>query len=293
MVAILINEFLKVTVKSSGAELISIKNTLANKEYLWQGSPDYWARRAPILFPIVGKLKDNKYKIDGSSFEMPQHGFARDMMFETIDQQNTSLTFVLNSNKETLKSYPFNFALTVKYSLNKNKVMVTYNVENTDEKTLFFSIGAHPAFICPLENHEKISDYFIEFEKPEKISRAVLKDGLLTNEQESFLENESKFQLHETIFDKDAIICKELKSSKVSLKSLKSNHRITLDYSGFPYLAFWSKSPAAPFICLEPWYGLADNINSSGDFISKEGIMSLAKGKSFECSYSIEISNKK
>ncbi len=293
MVAILINEFLKVTVKSSGAELVSIKSTFKNKEYLWQGDPKFWARRAPVLFPIVGKVNGNKYRFEGKEYELPQHGFARDMIFDLIDQQDTSLTFILKSNDQTLAVYPFRFELIVNYRLEKNRVIVNYQVKNTDDQTIFFSIGAHPAFNCPLESNETLNDYIIEFEKEETVNRVVLEEGLITQQTESFLKNEKSFSLSEELFDKDAIILKNARSSQVSLKSKKSGHKITVDYTGFPYIAFWTKKGGAPFVCIEPWYGIADNAGFNGALNEKEGIKPLAKGKTFESEFTIEITSPK
>jgi galactose mutarotase-like enzyme len=289
MVAIIINECLKVTVKSSGAELVSIKNTFTNKEYLWQGDPEFWGRRAPILFPIVGKVNGNKYRIDGDSYHLPQHGFARDMHFERIDQQDNTLTYLLKSNEEILKVYPYKFELTVTYRLERNKVIVSYEVKNTDDKNIWFSIGAHPAFNCPLEKNESIADYYLEFEKTENAEAFVLSDGLITEKKVPVLNGTNKLPLSTGLFDQDALIFKDLRSSVVKLKSNKSAHEVVLDYTGFPYLAFWSKKGGAPFVCIEPWYGIADRAGYSGEYKDKDGIKSLAKGKKFNSEYSIEI----
>ena len=289
MVAIIINECLKLTAKSSGAELVSIKNTFTNKEYLWQGDPEFWGRRAPILFPIVGKVNGNKYKIEGNTYNLPQHGFARDMHFERIDQQDNTLTYLLKSNEETLKVYPFKFELTVTYKLDKNKVVVSYEVKNTDDKNIWFSIGAHPAFNCPLEKNETINDYYLEFEKTENADACVLKDGLITEKMIPVLKNTNKLQLSTELFENDALIFKNLRSSIVKLKSNKSGHEVIVDFTGFPYLAFWSKSGGAPFVCIEPWYGIADTVGYSGEFKEKDGIKNLAKGKKFNSEYTIEI----
>jgi len=288
MVAILINECLKVSVKSSGAELISLKKTMANKEFLWQGDPAFWGRRAPVLFPIVGRLAGNKYHSDDEVYELPQHGFARDMHFDLVDQQDQSLTYKLTSSEETLKLYPYNFELTIEYKLQKSKLIVSYEVKNTDDKTIYFSIGAHPALRCPIEQDEEFTDYYLEFEKKETVNRYLLTDGLLNGKSESVLNNENILPLSVDLFTgKDAIIFKDLKSSVVSLKSKKSSHKITMDFAGFPYLGVWTKP--GPFICLEPWFGVADQIGFEGQFKDKEAMRSLVKGKTFKCEYSIDV----
>jgi galactose mutarotase-like enzyme len=289
MVAIIINEFLKLTVKSSGAEMVSLKNTITNKEYLWQGIPQFWARRAPVLFPIVGKVNNNVYRVDSNEYELPQHGFARDMHFDLIDQIDNTLTYVLRSNSETLKVYPFKFELYIKYCLEENKVKISYEVKNTDNNTIWFSLGAHPAFNCPLEKNEKMSDYYLEFEKEETVNTKLLSDGLLTGEESPILKNQKTIPLSKELFEGDALIFDNLRSSSVSLKSYKNNHSIKVDYAGFPWLGIWSKKGGAPFVCIEPWVGVADKQGYQGDFKDKLAIRSLAKGKKFSAEYSIEI----
>ncbi|HEX8548183.1 MAG TPA: aldose 1-epimerase family protein [Cytophagaceae bacterium] len=290
MIAILINEFLKVTVKNSGAELISLKNTMTNKEYLWQGDPNFWGRRAPVLFPIVGKVNRNKYKVDGTSYELPQHGFARDMHFEQIDHQESTLAYLLKSNDQTLKVYPYKFELLIKYQLERNRLIVSYDVKNIDDKVIYFSIGAHPAFNCPLEKNEKFEDYYLEFEKKETASRCLLQDGLISDKSAPVLKDQNTLPLDVSLFNEDAIIFKELRSREVAIKSKKSNHQIKMDFTGFPYFAIWSKKGGAPFVCLEPWFGIADKAGFTGEYKEKDGIRSLSKGKSFHGEYSIEIS---
>ena len=289
MIAIIINEFLKLTVKSSGAEMVSIKNTITSKEYLWQGDPTFWARRAPILFPIVGKVHENTYTIDGQKYELPQHGFARDMHFELVDHVENSLTYVLKSNVETLKIYPYKFELYVRYSLEDNKVLVNYEVKNCDEQTIWFSLGAHPAFNCPLEANEKFSDYYLEFEKEETVSTKLLDNGLRNGKEMPMLKNQKTIPLQKDLFDNDALIFDDLRSSAISLKSYKSKHSIKMDFAGFPYLGIWSKKGGSPFICIEPWLGIADTVGYLGEFKDKMGMRSLSKGKSFVAGYSLEI----
>lgn len=228
MVAIMINEFLKLTVKSSGAEMISIRNCISNKEYLWQGDPNFWARRAPVLFPIVGKVKNNQYKFEGENYQLPQHGFARNMHFELIDKVENSLTYVLKNDDETAKVYPFKFELYIKYSLEDNKVIVSYEVKNTDSKTIWFVLGAHPAFNCPMEKNEKFTDYYLEFEKSETVSTKILSDGLVTDKETALLVNQQTLPLSKELFDNDALILENLKSRLVTLKSYKSTHQLSL-----------------------------------------------------------------
>jgi len=287
MIGSIENDFLKISVKNSGAELISIKNKKNNYEYIWQGNPKFWARRAPILFPIVGKLKDNSYQAEGKSFQMLQHGFARDMHFELAEKKSSSLTYSLKYSPETLKNYPYKFELLIKYDLSKNKLKISYEVKNLDSKKIYFSIGGHPAFNCPIVSNEKFNDYFLEFDVKEHAERYVLKDGLLTDNKEPILKDEKILPLTQELFAKDALVFKNLKSDHVTLKSRRSKVKIHFNFKGFPYIGIWSKP--GPFVCIEPWYGHADNENATGELKDKEGILSIEKGKVFDCHYSIEI----
>jgi galactose mutarotase-like enzyme len=287
MISSIENEFLKISAKDSGAELISIKNKKNNLEYLWQGDPQFWGRRAPVLFPIVGKLNANKYKAEGNSYELPQHGFARDAYFDISEKQDAFLTFILKSNPETLKVYPYKFELHISYKLIKNRIEVIYEVRNTDDKKIWFSIGAHPAFNCPIDPKLKFGDYFLEFEIEENADKYLLEDGLLNGKKEKLLNKEKKIQLTDKTFLNDAIIFKNLKSSVISLKSNASPASLNFNFKGFPFLGIWSKP--GPFVCIEPWFGHADMVNFSGELKDKEGIQGLGKGASFSCSYSVEI----
>jgi galactose mutarotase-like enzyme len=287
MISTIENEFLKVSAKDSGAELISIKNKKNNIEYLWQGDPKFWGRRAPVLFPIIGKLNGNKYKVEENTYELPQHGFARDAYFDISQKEDTSFTFTLKSNSETLKVYPYQFELNIRYKLIKNKIEISYEVKNEDDKKIWFSIGAHPAFNCPLDPKATLSDYFLEFEKEETLEKYLLEDGLLSGKKEKMLNNENKIKLTKEVFLNDAIIFKNMKSSSVSLKSSFSSASINFNFEGFPFLGIWSKP--GPFVCIEPWYGHADMVGFSGELKDKEGIQSLNKNGTFNCSYSVEI----
>jgi len=287
MIGSIENDFLKISVKNSGAELISIKNKKNNYEYLWQGDPKFWARRAPVLFPIVGKLKENTYTIDSKQYQLLQHGFARDMHFDQVEKESSFLIYGLKHSPETLKNYPYKFELFIKYDLKKNTLRVTYEVRNMDSKKMYFSIGGHPAFNCPMVPNEKFNDYFLEFDTKENAERFLLKDGLLTGAKEAVLKDEKTLPLTHDLFAKDALVFKDLKSESVVLKSRRSKVKVNFNFKGFPALGIWSKP--GPFICIEPWYGHADYENAAGELKDKDGILSLEKGKIFSCEYSVEI----
>lgn len=282
---------LKIQTKKEGAELTSIKQN--DKEMLFQGAQvldnkgnAFWKRQAPILFPIVGQLKNSKTEIEGKTYEMSQHGFARDMKFEEISKTENKHHYMLKYNEETLKKYPYKFELHVIYEIVKDTLIVTYKVKNIDEKSIYFGLGGHPAFDCNYSNGE----YEIAFEEQEnEIEFLKLKDGLIDTEKADNILEDNKIYLKENTFDNDAVIMKNIKSNKVVLQNHKTNKKILeFDFTGFPYLALWSKK-GAPFVCIEPWQNTADRIDSTQIYKDKENIIKLEKNKEFECEYSIEF----
>ena len=270
---------LEIKTKKSGAELTSIK--LNGKEKLHQGE-SHWKRHAPILFPIVGQLKNGKTIINNNEYEMSQHGFARDMEFEEIEQNK----FLLKSSKETLEKFPFKFELHVQYTINENELTTTYTVINKDKQTMSFGLGGHPAFICEYST----GDYQIQFNQNEdSIEFMQLENGLISNEKAPNILKENAIDLLPNTFENDAIIMKNIKSNKVTLFNKNENKKILeFDFTGFPYLAFWSKK-GAPFVCIEPWYSIADRVNTEGLFEEKENILKLEPEEKFECSYKVNF----
>ena len=287
---ILENEYLKLEIVSLGAELKSVYDKKMRKEILYEGTSEYWNRSAPILFPIVGKLKDNSYSIEDEKFELPQHGFARNMDFKVSKKTESEIILTLCFDEETLKVYPFNFELQVLYILTKNEVITKYKVINLDDKKIPFSIGAHPGFICPINENEAFEDYYLEFEQEETLNRHLLntENGLFNSKTELVLVNSTILKLDYSYFEKDAIVFRNMKSSWIKIKSSKSDYCLKFIFKNYPYFGIWTKSNA-PFICLEPWHGIADSENSSGSFIEKEGINLLEKNQNFECEYSFEV----
>ena len=284
---------LKIQTKKSGAELTSIQYN--GKEMLFQGAKVldsngniYWKRQAPILFPIVGQLKNSQTQIEGKIYEMSQHGFARDMDFEEISKTENEHHYMLKYNEETLKKYPYKFELNIIYEVIEDTLTVIYQVKNIDDKTIYFGLGGHPAFNCNYSNGE----YKIVFpEKEENIEFLKLKDGLIDTEKAENILQDNKIFLKEDTFDNDAVIMKNLKSNKVTLQNHKTNKKILeFDFTGFPYLALWSKK-GAPFVCIEPWQNTADRIDSTQIYKDKEDIIELLKDKEFECKYSIKFLN--
>lgn len=282
---------LEIITTPSGAELTSIK--YHGEEFLHQGEKVldsngkvYWKRRAPILFPIVGSLKNNTTIINGEKFEMLQHGFARDMKFDILKISEREHIYVLKYNQETLKMYPFKFELYVSYLIDNNKLIVKYKVKNLDDKTMFFGIGGHPAFAINLKENK----YRLEFdEKEENAKFYQLDNGLISYKNnyinKSIMSNEKSISIGKDTFTHDAIIMGNLKSKKIRLIE-NNNTRLVLDFTGFKYLGIWSKKNA-PFICIEPWYTTADYTDSNSIFEEKKENIKLEENEEFECSYSI------
>lgn len=292
MIIKLQNEFLIVNLVEHGAELTSIKEKKDNTEYLWTADSAVWARHAPILFPIVGKVKNNEYKIDDITYKLGQHGFARDFKFTVIESDKEKVLLRLSFSEESLKLYPYKFELEVQYLLHDNNLEVKYLVRNVDSRDIYFSIGAHPGFNCPINSEEvtEFDDYYFEFDNKETAELILIsKDGLIKREKETFFKDENKIAISKELFKRDALIFNKLKSKKISLKNNKNSKAITMDFSGFPYMGLWSKPEGAPFVCIEPWFGHADYEDFQGDFREKEGVLKLNKGEEFCCKYSISI----
>jgi galactose mutarotase-like enzyme len=284
---ILENDFIKIQLEPVGAELKSVYCKQAEKEILYDGKSPFWNRSAPVLFPIVGRLKENKYKLEGKFYDLSQHGFARNETFEVIEQGENFVVFSLKSSARSLEIFPFDFELQITYKIDNEKVTTGYTVINSGVKELKFSIGAHPGFVCPMGENENFNDYYLEFEEQEKLERHLLNcdTGLFTGETELLGEHSSILNLDYTPFLKDAIVFKNLKSTWIKLKSKKSSYCLTFTFENFPFFGIWTKENA-PFICLEPWCGLADSENSSQEFDQKEGINYLPAGEKFVREYS-------
>jgi len=283
------NDQLKVIVSTKGAELQSIKSQTTNLEYLWQGDATYWERRSPILFPIVGKLKGDAYILGDKKYSLRQHGFARNMEFELLERSAHCLIYHLKASDESKESYPFDFELSVTYFLQETRLTTRYSVENPADKSLFFSIGAHPAFNCPLREGEKQSDYSLMFEEKETLERQLISNGLRTGDRALTLKDEKELPIADDLFDQDALIFDEIKSNQVAIcKDLSPI--LTVIFDEFEYLGIWSKSKASPFVCIEPWLGIADHVLHSGELTQKEGIIELKPKEVFTAQYHIVFS---
>jgi galactose mutarotase-like enzyme len=286
---VLENQLLKVAVNPIGAELDSVFHKEFGLEYMWSGNSNFWGKKSPVLFPIVGSLKENTYFFEGQKYQLSRHGFARERVFILEKQDADSLLFTLQYDSDTLKKYPFKFLFQIKYKLVENKLSVTYIVENQSLTTMPFSVGAHPAFKIPLADDTTYEDYFLEINKKETFGRYPLSiDGLIESKSNIFLEDDSKIPLKKELFYADAVVLKDVKSTKMSIKSDKTKHGLTMDFEGFPYFGIWAAKDA-PFVCLEPWCGIADTVLTNQNFVEKEGINLLEVGSVFERTWSIEM----
>jgi len=276
------NSTLTASVKHAGAELFSLKDN-QNQEYIWEGNPDFWGKHSPVLFPIVGTLKNNAYSINGKEYELPRHGFARDMEFQLIDKTENSAVFSLQSNSETLKKYPFDFELQLIYTLNETALDIAYKVINKSETKIPFSIGAHPAIALP----ENFENYSFQFEKEEDLKYSLLENDLISNKTESLQTIENLVPLNYKLFENDALVFKTLESNSLTILE-NSKPYIKVDFAGFPSLGIWTKNQA-PFVCIEPWFGYSDTAENSGNLFEKEGILILDAKETFNSKFSIQI----
>ncbi|MBQ4645557.1 MAG: aldose 1-epimerase family protein [Clostridia bacterium] len=273
------NDILKISVDTHGAELSSIFNKNRNKEMLWHGDPQFWGRKSPVLFPVVGKYKNGKTTYNGKEYALGQHGFARDSEFTLVEQNETKLVFALESSEETLTKYPFKFRLICSFELENDKIIVGWKVENTDDKTIHFSIGAHPAFYC-----EKSKTVLTMNADNLKYS-LVNADGLYTPEK---YDVENSFVLHDNIFDKDALIIENSNVTEVSLIDDNKKY-ITVKFDA-PLFGIWSPTKKnAPFVCIEPWYGRCDRADFNGDITEREWSNTLSVNETWYKEYEIII----
>ncbi len=291
MIYSLENACIKITASTHGGEIHSITSINEEIEYLWNGDPEYWKYHAPILFPIVGKVIDSKYRVDGKIYELPQHGLARTSEFKLISKTEDEIIFELNYSEESLKVYPYKFSLKSKYKLEDNTVNVTYNVKNTDDRTIYFSIGAHPAFICPIDNsNDTLEDCYLQFNERESSKKMIItKDGYLSHKRDKCLNSTDKLMLSKDLFKDDALVFDDLKSDKITIRSKNNDRALIVDFEEFTYMGIWAPKDGAPFVCIEPWFGHADYENFEGELSEKEGILSLEPGKEFSCTYKITV----
>lgn len=287
---ILKNDLAVVEIKKLGAEVVSFKKLENDCEYMWNGDDKYWSGKAPVLFPIVCAVNNGEIKVDGQIHKVGNHGFARKSEFELIEESDTEAVYRLSYNENTLAMYPFKFNLYIHYTLEGTKLNIDYKVENVDNKEMYFQIGTHPGFNCPLGNDGKFEDYYLEFECNETLERLFMNDAnvLINDKSEVVLKNKNILPLTRELFKDGALVFRNMNSKKIVLKSKASEKSVTLSYEKLSYLGLW-QAKDAEFICIEPWHGIADVEGYSGEFKEKEMIIALQQGASFECNHNIEI----
>ena len=267
MLKILKNNNTTITINPKGAELVQIEKN--STTYIWDIDETYWNKTSPILFPIVGTLKNNSYHFQGKNYNLSRHGFARDYQFTILDDTENKVVFSLQSNDETLKVYPFLFELLIIYTLNEKGLSIEYQVKNLSDTSMPFSLGAHPAF--KIEGN--FEDYSLEFESNESLITHHLHYDLLSGVTSCIKLEDKQLKLNYNWFKNDAIILKNHPTSSINI--LKNNKFLLhINFKDFPYLGIWTKKDA-PFICIEPWLGIADSISSTRNILEKEGIQLL------------------
>lgn len=276
------NNVISAQINTLGAELCSLKNT-ENKDFIWEGDPAYWGKHSPVLFPIVGTLKNNTYTHNNKEYILTRHGFARDMEFELVDQTANTATFSIQSNSTTLASYPFQFELQIQYTLFNSTLEIAYKVINKDNSAIPFSIGAHPAFALP----GNFENYSLKFEKAEPLEYTLLENDLVSTQTETIDTISNSVPLTYKLFERDALIFKKLQSNSLTIVE-KEKPFLKVHFEDFPNLGIWTKVGAS-FLCIEPWFGYSDTIKSNGNIFEKEGIIILKTGDNFQTKFSIEI----
>jgi len=283
------NDHLKVRINEKGAELNSLISNDTGLEYMWSGDPAFWGKTSPILFPIVGALKKDTYSYQNKLYTLTRHGFARDSTFRIVAQQEDAVIFSFSSTPGSREKYPFDFELEIGYRLIADNLEVNYTVENTGPDVLYFSIGAHPAFKVPLVKGTAYEDQYLEFNETENSGRwPIVAEGLIKTTPTPFLRHTSILKLTRTLFNEDALVFKDLKSDKVSIKSKAHAHGLDFHFAGFPYLGIWA-AKNADFVCIEPWCGIADSVLHDQELISKEGIVKISKDESWTRSWKIRV----
>lgn len=282
------NNYLKIKTDANGAELCSIMDR-NGKEYLWQADPAFWKRHSPVLFPIVGSLWNGEFHVDGQTYKMSQHGFARDNRFQLIDKKDDEVWYAFQYNEETLKAYPYKFRLEIGYRLEANKITVIWKVQNMDDKEIYFQIGAHPAFYYPDYGTDGERGYF-RFNVKDSFKYLLIgeKSCASLTEHTQKLEN-GLMKLDSHTFDKDAFIVNNNQLTSVSLLDKNKKPYISLNFET-PVTGLWSPpSKNAPFVCIEPWYGRCDREHFTGEFKDRDNVNALAINEKFEAKYTITI----
>jgi galactose mutarotase-like enzyme len=283
LTTIIANASLSATINSKGAELISLKNSTINREYIWEGNPEFWGKHSPVLFPIVGTLKNDQYQYNNEFYSLSRHGFARDLNFKIIEKEANKVVFSLVASDETKEKYPFDFELQISYVLDEQTLTIEYKISNNSKETMPFSIGAHPAFALP----ELFESYALAFEYQEALQSYSLEKDLLSDKSFVVEMSEKVVPLAYSLFENDALIFKKMQSKQITILE-NAIPILDFKFTDFPNFGIWTKANA-PFLCLEPWLGYSDSLTASGKILEKEAIQFLSPKTSFDCQFSIAI----
>lgn len=286
---ILENDFIRAEISHKGAELHSFLNKRSGLEHIWQNEAGIWPWHAPNLFPVIGGLINDELLVGGKTYQMSRHGFARQSEFILLESDEVHAVFSLPNSEHTLQVYPYHFDFHILYTLMDNALRIAYKVINHDTHTIYFSAGGHPAFRVPFYPGEKYEDYYIEFECNETLSTHLLSpEGFFTGEAEPVATAGKKLQLHKNLFDRDALVFKDLKSRALTIGSSKHKQSVSVEFPHFNYLGIWAKG-GGDFVCIEPWLGCADTVGKHVDISQKEAIQHLKPGHVFEEAFYIGI----
>lgn len=281
-------------IDSIGAQLISFKDS-AGTEYIWQRDPQFWGKCSPLLFPIVGNCRNDRTRIEGQVWEIPKHGFCREMDFTVTHQSETSASFEIRDTDETKKIYPYSFRLSLSYTLTAGSLFMEYRVVNTDDRTIYYCLGAHPGFNCPMESEAAFEDYDLVFEKEETTSSMVYDcKNLEFNPANriSRLKESRTLSLNRELFKDDAVYFDDLQSRAVSIINRNTGRGVEVSFPGFETVAFWTPYPGdAPFVCVEPWNGSGIYATEDDEFIHKNHVQSLNPGNAKSYGLSIRVLN--
>ncbi|HAO5734663.1 TPA: aldose 1-epimerase family protein [Listeria monocytogenes] len=284
------NEVLLVEMKTAGAELTRIFHKDTGLEYLWNADSKFWGRHSPVLFPTVGRLVEDTYLVDGKPYHLGQHGFARDRDFQVVEQTEKSVRFELDADEDSLAVYPYKFKLSIIYTIEKNTVAVSYEVENTDNKRIYFSIGAHPAFNLPLTDGTTFEDYYLDFGTEENLETLCLEGPYRSGEIKKVVDEAARYlPLNYDLFKNDSLIFEALKQKEMTIKSDKTPHFVKVSFPEFPFVGVWTAKAGTPFLCIEPWYGIADGAGESVELRDKAGIEHLEPEAVFASEYEITV----
>lgn len=279
----IMNDRFTAEIETTGAELRRLYDARTQDEVLWSGDPAIWSGVAPVLFPVIGRLRGGVYRYQGREYQMPKHGFARACEFVVARQEADALTLELSDSPQTREVYPFAFRLRLTFTLSATGLCVGYEVLNTGAQTLWFSLGSHPGIRLPQEG----GPYRLVFDRPQTLEVFQLNDGLLQTEGRPYLANETTIELTPSLFANDALIFKNVTAQSVTVADFAQRRRIRVTTGGAPDLGIWAKEGAA-YVCIEPWYGYDDPADADGDLTHKPGIRNLPSGDAFTTAYTIE-----